>query len=957
MKKRINIRFPLVGVILLVAVTAAFSQKVVRSDEDFYHLKTGGSLNQNCITSFAQDTLGQMWFSTKDGVVRYNGKQFFVYQKGMGNNAIGDNFIPAVYKARNGELWIVSQKGASRYDVEKDVFVWPTNERLRKGEHTSMGQDEEGRFWFLDLEAQSLLVFDEQTGRVREIFYRPEAGEHILRFFPGNKNHLWVTTDANLFLDFDTGTGTFTPHEIIPPDEYDQYPKIKSFVNYILKDKQGKLWLGTNFGFLIKYDPRTGTKERYYFRKQFTEHKYYYIISLYEDREGQLWVGTWFDGLYKLSADRKTFTHYLPEKENSNSLSNNIITAIFQDNAGYLWFGTEFAGINILKKNKKFFTIAHNIPYSRALPALPFLCAVKDDQNKIWLGTDMGGLMWFYPGDYNHPHRFRFGAGGAQRIFTLMLDRDGNLWAGTEKGLYEIDPAAGKIMRHYAYQKDNYNGLSGKNIISLCQDKDGNIWAGSIYRGITKIDLSANKLIRFVHDKENPAGISNNYISTLLCDSRGNIWAGTLDGLNRFNRREGNFTVFKNKDSQADGINANRINCLYEKDGYLWIGTQSGGINRYDFVRKKFDHITTGEGLPSNNVKAINSRGNDLWFSTPHHLVKMNLKTGQKVIYGPSDGLQNTLYVRDYGKQDLEFFENFAYKDKDGNLYFGGIGGMYVFDPAKLPQNTYRPKVVIEKFSVNGKNLKPGKNRLRLNPDENQFDIGLTVLNFIQPEKNKIAWILEKYDTTWHQASAKNTVKYFNVPPGTYTFRYKGANNDGVWSRPGALSITVLPRFYQTFWFKILLAVFFLVLIISFIVYRQIVKRQLERKKAQLRYAHSNLSEDVIDEINTKLLQALEKDRHYLDSYLSLQKLAQIIDTKPNYLSQVINVKHGCSFRDLVNRYRIGAAKKLLLETRDKIETVAYDSGFNSLSTFNAAFKKETGMTPSQFRKKYAKGD
>ena len=110
LKKRINIRFPLVGIILLVAVTAAYSQKVVRASEDFYHLKTGGSLNQNCITSFAHDTLGQMWISTKDGVIRYNAKRMFVYKKGLGDKAIGDNFIPAVYKARNGELWIVSQK-------------------------------------------------------------------------------------------------------------------------------------------------------------------------------------------------------------------------------------------------------------------------------------------------------------------------------------------------------------------------------------------------------------------------------------------------------------------------------------------------------------------------------------------------------------------------------------------------------------------------------------------------------------------------------------------------------------------------------------------------------------------------------------------------------------------------------------------------------------------------------
>ena len=947
---------PLILVLPFLSALPARAQVVVRGTEDFYHLKTGGNLTQNSITCFARDSIGQMWFSTKDGLLRYNGKRLYAYKKGLNGNAIGDNFVTQILVTRNGDLWITTQKGAGKFDYAKDVFVPPPNRRLYRGNLTSMAPDEAGRLWFADYDAQCLLVYDQGGNDVREVFYKPEHGEKILRLFPGRKNHFWLTTDGNMFVDFDVATGRFTRHRIISAAEYSGYRRLKSFVGFILKDRQGKLWLGTHFGFLIKYDLQTGAQQRFYFRKTFSEHTHYYIIYLFEDRENNIWIGTWFDGLYKLSADRKTFTHYLPDRNNIHSLSNDIITAIYQDAAGYMWFGTEFAGINILKKNKKFFTIAHNVPNSSALPPLPFLDVARDDRGRIWLATDMAGLLWFRPGDYNNIHRLDFGPDGAQRIFTLMLDRNGRLWAGTEKGLYEIDTGTQKVIRHYRHEKDNYNSLSGQNIISVCQDREGHIWAGSIFRGLTEIDTARNKFIRFVYDKENPGGISNNYISSLLCDSRGRIWAATLDGLCRFNPREGNFTVFKNDENNPAGISANRINCLYEKDGRIWIGTQGGGLDSYDLARKKFRHLTVAEGLPSNNVKAVNSRGNDLWFSTDHHLVKMNVKTGEKVVYGPSDGLQNTLYVRDYGKQDLEFFENFAYKDKDGRLYFGGMAGMYIFDPDSLPQNSYKPKVIIEKFKVNGKALNTASGKIILQPDENQFDIGLTVLNFIQPDKNKIAYYLKNYDSHWHEKNSRETVKYFNVPPGKYIFYYKGANNDGVWSEPvQALSIVVLPRFYQTLWFKVLLAVLLLGLIVSFMVYKQIIKRQLERKKAQLRYAHSNLSDDVIDEINSKLTAALEEDKHYLDSYLSLQKLARIIGTKPNYLSQVINVKHKCNFRDLVNKYRIETAKKLLVETGDKIEAVAYDAGFNSLSTFNAAFKKETGLTPSQYRKAHKK--
>ncbi len=184
----------------------------------------------------------------------------------------------------------------------------------------------------------------------------------------------------------------------------------------------------------------------------------------------------------------------------------------------------------------------------------------------------------------------------------------------------------------------------------------------------------------------------------------------------------------------------------------------------------------------------------------------------------------------------------------------------------------------------------------------------------------------------------------------------KGANNDGVWNEATqVVKITIEERFYRTNLFYGINIAFFIALIFAFILYKRHIKIQIEKQKKLLRYTSSNLSDEFIDKKNIEILQLLKNSKQYLEADLSLQKLALAVNTKPNYLSEIINRKHSCNFRDFINKYRIETAKELLINTSLKIEAVAYDSGFNTLSTFNAVFKKETGTTPSKFRNENTK--
>ncbi len=951
-----NITTTLLFIIFLL-VNYVKAQNILIGNDDFYHIKTNGSLTQNSISSIGQDSIGQMWFATKNGVIRYDGKKFHTYYNIINtSNSIQDNFSNCIFVTHKGDVWVGTAKGANKYNPEKDCFETFINEKFENSAINSILQDENGTLWFLDMGNNNLFSYTPDNKLFKSFNYKTDIPDfHFQTLYITKNKRMFITTNTTFILEFNPKTKLFKKINLFTDSEISKLPHIKSHIGRLTETYDGKLWISTNYGYFIVYDLKSNNFKKYYYKKDLSPRTHIYVMDVKEDNEKNLWFGTWFDGLYKISPDRKTITHYMPYKNNKNSLSNTIIESIFQDNAGYMWFGTEFSGINILKKNKKFFTIAGNTLHNN-LPSVPFICSIKDTSNKIWLGTDMGGLLWFYKNNLNNIHKFNFKTKyKVQRIFSLLYSKDKKIWIGTEKGLFCYTPANGDII-HYKPEKNNYNSLSGKNIISLCEDKQGNIWAGTIFRGLNKIDVKNNKIYRIQYSKDAPNGLSDNYISDIICDNQNNIWIATLKGLNKLNTTTGTFTTFKANPNIKNTISSNRINCLKIIKDNLWIGTEGGGIDKYNFTNKSFKNITKDDGLPSNNIRGINiDDKNNLWVSTTHNISKINLNNLKIVNYGKSDGIENTIYVRDYGLQDLEFFEKFANKDNQGFMYFGGMGGMYIFHPDSLPQNKYRPPVIIESFLANGKPVQIKNNTVTLAPNQNHIKITLTVLNFIQPDKNMQAYYLQNFDTAWHYTNSNQDISYF-LPSGEYKFHYKGANNDGVWSKKNtALTIIILPRFYQTTWFKILILMFFVLIILSFLAYRYYLNRKMLKKKELARYSNSNLNNELINKINNDVISVLENKKLYLEVDLSLQKLAKEINTKPNYLSQVINTKHNCNFREFINKYRISFAKELLSESELKIEAVAYDSGFNNISTFNSAFKKATGMTPSQYRKKARK--
>ena len=925
---------------------------------DFYHLSDLGNMEKNSIPYIAQDSVGQMWFASKDGLLRYDTKKVYTYKKEPDNpNSIGGIFVERILVGKDGSIWVGTEPGVlSKYRPKTDDFE--TIEGISGKRIKGIQQDSKGIYWITT--DKTLYRYDD-AHKTLKTFHFEDKNVGLDRLLVTKKDQIFISTNEHFILEFIPQTASFKKINLIDKKDI-KHTHLTSFFSayYLVEDYKGFIWITTTYGYLLQYHPKANTLKKFVFEKSLhnikrLDRQRLTVMFIMEDKEHNLWFGTWFNGMYKLSENRKSVKHFMPNTSNRNSLTSTIIHSGFQDNAGYMWFGTEFTGINILKKNKKFIVYSGNSTKNPLFPRVIESIAV-DHSNRVWLAASEDKRLVYF--EKNNPYKLI----NANRllqfpkntwVFSLLYDSKGFLWIGTNKGLYKYHPDT-KEKTVYTYKPNDYASISSNYIISLAEDKNGNIWVGT-NRGLTRINTTEHRFYRFAFDEKNPNSLSSNIILSIYCDSNNDIWVGTVSGLNQFLPTTGTFRVFKHKDKNAHSISADRINSIYESNGSLWIGTQGGGLNQLDLDSQKFTHYNQKNGFPADNIKAISGNSHDnLWISTSNTIIKFNTHTKQHINYGKSDGLENREFINpSIGWQELAFNTNAVFKDKTGFLYFGGVSGMTYFHPDSLPQNKYKPPITIDRFLVNGK-PQTIEESIVLKPKQNHIECSITSLNYIQPDKNKYAFYLENYDSIWHYTGTDNSIEYFNLPDGNYRLHYKGSNNDDVWNEEiKPINITILPYFYKTKLFYFLIFLLFVLLMLSFFLHKLYIKRKIRKQKESLRYSKSSLSTKEIHEINNALINKLQHSSIFLEPDLHLNGLAELLGVKSNHLSQVINQVHNRNFNEFINLYRLEEAKKLLIETDLKIEAVAYDSGFNSLTTFNSFFKKEVGTTPSSYRKQH----
>lgn len=713
-------------------------------------------LKSNDIRALLEDRQGALWISTSYGLVRMYGRTFTAFTTAEG---LPDNSIGPLAEGPDGSIWIATGVGLARYVNEKFITL-TTHEGLTDNNIQALFQDADGLLWVGTANG----VVSLRAGRVENSKAMAElAGRNVGAVLRDQNGRLWFgTTNGLIAFDRDRST-TYTTKDGLPDDR----------INYLSADKEGCIWVGTSAGLarlhaVGRLSPAVaeGLSSSL-------------ILSVFEDREGSLWIGTESGGL-NLLRDKK-FTTFTTKQ----GLASDLVKAIYQDHTGAIWIGTNGGGLNVFKDGKfKGYTTKDGLPSNVVLSLF------GDEKGTLWIGTP-DGLSQFKDGKFK---TFTVADGLSNDLVrSIFVDRSGNVWAGTRGGLNRF--------------------------------KDG---------GFTILTTKD--------------GLANDFIGAIFEDSSGNLWVGTRAGLSEI--KDGKFTNFTTKDGLSNAV---VISLHEDRDRNIWIGTNGGGLNR--LRNGRFTSYTTRNGLPDDVVyRILEDAQQNLWLSSPKGIFKISTHDLNEFAEGRISFLNPTSFGTADGMLTRECSGGgypAGWQSSDGRLWFSTIKGVALIDPANIHVNRQPPPVAIEEIRVDDRPVALDQ-EIALSPGTTRLDFYYAALSFVAPDRVRFKYKLEGFDPGWIDGGTRRAAYYTNLRPGNYKFRVIAANNDGVWNEQGAtLALYLKPHFYQTYWFY---ALGLLVLVIlAWQLYQFRVRRMQTQFNAVLaertriaREIHDNLAQEML---------------------------------------------------------------------------------------------------------------
>jgi ligand-binding sensor domain-containing protein/signal transduction histidine kinase len=851
--RRYSARFILLSCVLLLLSGVLRGQG---TDLIFRRIAHEQGLSQSLVLCMLQDHRGFMWIGTEDGLNRFDGCAFVTHRNDpVDTNSLSNSYIWSLYEDSHGLLWIGTWGGGLNcYDPVRDTFVRYQHDpadttSIAHNRVTSICEDTAGCLWVCTA-GGGLDRFDPATRRfthMRSLLSAlPQAGRNDLFCMTQSQDGaLWIGTYFSGLIRIDAKNGTTRLFRHNPGN-----PRSLSD-NRILslcETADGDLWVGTWEGGLNLLHPATGDCERFMHHPDDAGSLPGNIVrSLLKDDGGNLWVGTIGGGAAWLDRSRGIFTRYAHSPFVPTSLSDNVVTSIFRDAGGTLWFGTA-SGLSINAPS------AHKFPVYRSMPGIPgslqgkrvyALCS--DSLGSVWIGTEDAGLHQLDPAtgkirnfvhDPANPRSLPY-----NYVSALMTDTRGEVWVGTYGGgLARFDRSRGAFRRYVADPRNTSRRLNAY-ISSLLEDRTGNIWVGTWIAGLALIDRDGRILRTYAHGPD-PGSLPDNDIRCLALDRTGAVWVGTAKGgLSRYDPSSDRFQDFGSGEKVSGGAGREYVQAIAEDHwGRLWLGTFGGGLTLFDPAHGTWSHYAVQQGLPNNVVYGVlEDRQHRFWLST-----------NEGISCCDPDRMTFRNYTRHDGLQADEFNFNAYSRSPDGALYFGGVNGVNVVMPDRVAENRHVPPVVFTGFRIFDRQMNTAvapfaATEVTLDYDENFITIEYAALDYALPERNRYAYRLEGMDRGWVDAGARRSASYTGLAPGAYTFRVRGANNDGIWNEKGAaLTLTVHPPFWQTFWFRFLVGAILLTGVLY--AYHLRVESLLKVERMRLRIAS-----DLHDEIGSSL--------------------------------------------------------------------------------------------------------
>lgn len=705
-------------------------------------------LPQNVIRGVYQDSQGYLWVATLDGLARFDGVRFVLFDKN-GTEGIRSSRFSAIHGAENGDIWLSTDGGGVTVYSKGKFRTFTTKDGLPHLFIRSVTGDDAGNIWVLA--SDRVLAWNAHTEQFEDAgpsmpagywdelgwsggFWRvDEEGVHC--FYRGEWRHLPLpegkssSNVRNVARQADGTVWVRSTDDLLwkAPSTAEAFVRVDGAARYTHRDRLGRSWK-VAVGELLTRQlmvPDGGGSHTVPF------------LQLLEDREGSIWLASEGEGLFQLRPQ------FIRSYSTESGLATRNVYPILQDHNGSVWVGgwrhglSRFDGTRFRVYGKQ-----------EGLPGTIITALAEDRRGRLWVASNDQLGVW-------NGTRFVVpdGRAVAERIVpperammvAIVEDAKGEFWIGTTRGLLRSDG------RHQTFYTTR-NGLATDDVRVILPARDGSIWVGG-YGGLSRL-------------------------------------------------RDGRFEAWK----EEDGLPGSSIRTLYEdSDGVLWIGSYDGGLGR--FHQGKFTRYTTHNGLFNNGVFQIleDLRGN-FWMSSNRGIYRVSRADLDAYARGERAAISSVAYGRADGMRNVECNGGFwpaGVTARDGRMWFPTQDGVAVVDPEGVPVNPQAPRVTIESVHVEGVDQALGSS-VRIGPGRRSFEVQYTALSLVNSREIRFRYKLEGLDSHWTEAGQRRSAYYAHVPPGDYRFLAMARNSDGVWSTAETeLGVEVEAAFYQTRWFAV----------------------------------------------------------------------------------------------------------------------------------------------------------
>ncbi len=774
-------------------------------------LTTSNGLSQGYVYDILQDNEGFMWFATKDGLNKYDGYNFKVYTYDNYNpNSISNNTINHLLEDSKKRLWIATDDGINIYDKSKDNFHRilhdPQNKYSLSGNKIELPiiELEDGRFLVFPHEKNLNIIslpddFPENNN--------PPTITHIIASELHNTHYMFKDSDGRIWLNADHKLYEFLPNEMQVIFRKNDVYFSQSSIN-----SDGSLWTNDVFFSQIQ-----DTSVYPLFSKDVAlGHGSFF---LHEKDKNRFWLG--ITDLGKLQIyDTQNWRRDKPVDPATSILHNEegiTVTKFYIDRSGLIWVGTNGYGI------RKYNTGSEKFAHYASGMSIRKIETFQNDQVYVkgWgevRRLDLNGNNLTTKEDQRLHQRQDFIVGRDNTIWFLH-QKTGTRDNPLKEVLENYNPIT-KSSKTYTFTVDILQEL----VESKMEDSKGNIWnigiGGTIL--VFQPKTGQHSIISINTDAANPM-LKSAQITALYEDDNNIFWVGTETGLVKLiydfsSSAQPIIKWYRTDSKDISALNYSHVTSIVNdafNENILWVATKGGGLNCLDKSNNHFSHITTKEGLCNNVVYGVlvDNAGN-IWGSTNKGIFCMTVKSNNNNL---SFSFRN--FTKTDGLQHDEFNTGAFAKLPNGNLAFGGVNGLNIFNPSAVLQSEFTPNVFITNILVGNKVVSPTNNSVVLLETSDQaqsltlhhwqdiLTLEFSSLDFTAPNQNKYRYQMVGLDENWVEAGTRRSVTYLRLPPGNYVFKVQGSNSQGVWSdKIAELKISVNPPWWLTWWAYLLYA-------------------------------------------------------------------------------------------------------------------------------------------------------